>query len=205
MRAKIITAVIVLLVIIGAAALIKYGNTTSAPVQGASADPVLGSTTAQLTIEEYADFQCPACKQLSSKIEKVVKDEGGKVKLVFNDFPLTQHAHALQAAVAGQCALAESNDKFWEYHDVLYAQQDTWSKLSDPTDQFITYADQLSLDKDTFSTCLKNQTTLTAINEDMSEGTNARINSTPTLFIGDERVVGVSDYASLKAIVDKHL
>jgi len=210
MRAKIITAVLVVLVVVGAAALIKYGNVASAPVQGSTTDPVLGSTTAQLTIQEYGDFQCPACKQLHSVIEQIVKDEAGKVKLVFNDFPLTSvHSHALEAAVAGQCVFNQNQgngqDKFWQFHDVLYAQQDTWSKLTDPTDQFITYAEQLGVDKDTFSSCLKDQTTLASVEEDMSEGDSSRINSTPTLFVGDQRVVGASDYASLKAIVDKHL
>ncbi|MBI4408024.1 MAG: thioredoxin domain-containing protein, partial [Candidatus Kerfeldbacteria bacterium] len=115
MRAKVITVVSILVVVVGLIALIQFNSSSKAPVQGATADPVRGDTTAPVTIEEYSDFQCPACKSLEPVLEKVLQDFPGQVKLVYNDFPLrTIHPNGAIAAEAGQCALVQ--DKFWEYH-----------------------------------------------------------------------------------------
>jgi protein-disulfide isomerase len=203
MRAKIITIVAVLAVVVGLVVLIQFTASSSAPQQGDTPDPVRGDTAATVTIEEYGDFQCPACKSLEPSLKQVLQAFPGQVKLVFNDYPLRSvHPNAAEASEAGQCAFAQN--LFWEYHDMLYQHQSEWSSLESPTSTFVDYATQLNLDTAAFQTCMDNDTTVAAIKEDEREGLGAKINSTPTLFVNGERLVGPS-YEDLRAKVAEQL
>lgn len=203
MRAKIITIAAVVLVFVGLIVLIQWNASASGPVQGGTADPVRGDASATVTIEEYSDFQCPACKSLEPTLKQVLQEFPGQVKLVYNDYPLrTIHQNAAAAAEAGQCA--NNQNRFWEYHDLLFQKQTSWEDLSDPTSTFVTYATDLGLDGATFQSCLDNDEMVASVKEDEQEGTKAKINSTPTLFVNGERLVGPS-YETLRAAVAKQL
>lgn len=203
MRAKVITVVSILVVVVGLIALIQFNSSSKAPVQGSVADPVRGDTAAEVTIEEYSDFQCPACKSLEPVLEKVLQDFPGQVKLVYNDFPLTTiHDHATATAEAGQCAFAQG--KFWEYHDQLFQRQSSWEQATDIDTVLIEYAVELGLDSTQFSTCLASDTTIASVDEDVSEGKQAKVSSTPTLFVNGERLIGPT-YDTLHAAVATEL
>lgn len=203
MRAKIVTIVSIAVVTIGLIALIQFNASSDAPTQGRTADPVRGETTAAVTIEEYSDFQCPACKQLEPTLTKVLQDFPGQVKLVYNDFPLrTIHPNGAAAAEAGQCAFVQN--KFWEYHDVLFERQSTWSPETNLDPVFTGYAVELGLDEAAFAACLTNDDTVASITEDEAEGKQASVNSTPTLFVNGERMIGPT-YDELRATVAKYL
>src|SRR5258705_369893 len=95
--------------------------------------PARGKADAPVTVVEYADFQCPACGVFATTMEAgIVKDyiDTGKVRLVFHDFPLPQHANAIPAAEAARCA-ADQN-AFWPFHDLLYAKQAEWENSQQP-------------------------------------------------------------------------
>ena len=203
MRAKVITVVSILVVVIGLIALIQFNSSSKAPVQGVTVDPVRGDTAAAVTIEEYSDFQCPACKSLEPVLEKVLQDFPAQVKLVYNDFPLrTIHPNGAVAAAAGQCAFAQN--AFWEYHDILFQRQNLWSPETDPDTIFTDYALELGLDGAIFSACLTSDETVAAITEDEAEGKKANVSSTPTLFVNGERLIGPT-YDTLYAAVAKEL
>lgn len=203
MRAKIVTIVSIALVTIGLIALVQFNASSDGPTQGQTADPVRGETAAAVTIEEYSDFQCPACKQLEPTLTKVSQDFPGQVKLVYNDFPLrTIHPNGAVAAEAGQCAFAQN--KFWEYHDLLFQRQSLWSAETNLDALFTGYAVELGLDEVTFSACLANDETVASITEDETEGKQASVNSTPTLFVNGERMIGPT-YDELRATVAKYL
>lgn len=203
MRAKIITIVAVVAVFIGLIVLIQYTASSSSPEQGTTPDPIRGDATATVIIEEYADFQCPACKTLEPALTRVLQEFPGEVKLVYNDYPLrTIHPNAAGAAEAGQCA--NNQNRFWEYHDLLYQKQTAWSDLDAPDSTFVTYATDLGLDTAAFQTCLDGDSTVASVKEDEQEGLKAKVNSTPTLFVNGERLVGPS-YETLRAAVAKQL
>lgn len=167
-------------------------------------DPQTGSAEPQLTIVEYADFQCPACQKMEPNLKQALQEFGDKVALVFNDFPLTAlHPNAMMASEAAQCALVQ--DQFWQYHDVLYDNQAEWSIVRDPAEQFSSYASKLNLNVDQFESCLQNHDAKASINEDIAEANSQKINSTPTLFVGGERYVGTGGYDSLRRLILKHL
>ena len=81
-----------------------------------------GDQNAPITIVEFADYQCPYCKQAEATVAQVLKKYAGRVNVAFRDFPLTSiHPYAEKASEAARCAAQEG--KFWEFHDALFASQ----------------------------------------------------------------------------------
>ncbi|MFI5265687.1 MAG: DsbA family protein, partial [Candidatus Levyibacteriota bacterium] len=121
----------------------------------------------------------------------------------FKEFPLKSvHPNAMAAAVAAEAAGKQG--KFWEYHNLLYAKQDEWSNLPDPTDQFVAYAVSLKLDPVRFKADLSDKTLSAKIDAEENEGINIGVNSTPSVFINGV-IQENRDYGSLKKELDKLL
>lgn len=116
-------------------------NTTASPtsprqIAAGAANPYMrGAETARVTLEEFSDFQCPACGGLEPGLRKVIKDYTDRgVKLVFRNYPLPLHRYAFFAAQAAEAAGQQG--KFWEMHDTLYDNQKEWSESMEPRVQF---------------------------------------------------------------------
>lgn len=186
----IFTLIIIVIVVGGIYLVTQLGNDTDNTSYLDDNDPSKGLETAPVVIEEYSDFQCPACAAAGATVSQMVDDYPSDVRFIYNDFPLSSHSNARQAAEAGQCAFAQG--KFWDFHDRLFAEQGVWSSLSssDFTDTLKTYASDLSLDTEAFNSCLDNNEQSEAVNKDVSEGNSRKVNSTPTFFVNGERYVG---------------
>lgn len=152
-------------------------------------DPARGPGESKVVVRMFGDFQCPSCKAAEPGIKHAMSKFGDRVRFVWNDFPLSNiHNNARSAAVAARCA--EEQGKFWEYHDVLYEEQSSWSDLTAPTEAFLGYAKKLSLDEGNFVSCYADQSVLRKIQDDEAEGRSNRVDATPTTFIGQKRFVG---------------
>jgi len=164
--------------------------------------PSRGKADAPVTVVEYADFECPACGAFATTMEAgIVKDyvDTGKVRFVFHDFPLPQHANAIPAAEAARCAADQG--AFWPYHDLLYAKQAEWENSSAAQAQFAAYAEQLKLDRGAFETCLNAHTHQATITQLYQDSSNGGVNQTPTFAID-----GKAYYANeLRAAIDEAL
>ena len=111
-------------------------------------DPAIGAEKPIITIVEFGDFQCPYCKEEAPIIRRVLLQYSNEVKLIFRDFPISaSHADAVGAALAANCA--NEQGKFWEYHDLLYQNQDNLS-----IENLLVMANDLGVDFDKFSQCL---------------------------------------------------
>ena len=167
-------------------------------------DPVKGAPQATVKIVEYSDFQCPACQQVQGTIKRIMEEYSGAVQLIYNDFPLVRvHPNALPAAEAAQCAFSQG--RFWEYHDLLFEGQNIWAQSTDPQSSFMGYARDAGLNIEQFSRCLENHETRKAVREDMNEGETLRIQSTPTFFINNTRLVGPATFSNFKEAIDAQL
>lgn len=118
-----------------------------------------GNVDAPVTVVEYADFQCPGCGYYATTVSSGFQRDyvaNGKVRVIFQDFPLGSHANAVSAAVAARCAGEQSTESFWKMHDMIFVNQRQWSNLPKRSlnGQFTTYAQQLNLDTEAFSQCL---------------------------------------------------
>jgi protein-disulfide isomerase len=156
-----------------------------ARVQGIAA----GRADAPVVIHEFADFQCPACAQFAAFGTPHIKQryvEPGIARYVHYDFPLISiHPHAFLAARAGRCA--NEQERFWDYHDLLYAEQRSWSGVEDALPMFIEYAGRLGLDRRAFESCLRSDRYALEVTQNLRLGESLGVPGTPTLFINGRR------------------
>lgn len=179
--------VILVAIVIGAAILVvknqgaTAGNVTALTPTVSSADHFLGNPSATTTLVEYADFQCPACQAYYPLLKQLTTDYKDKIKFVYRYFPLTQHPNALPTAKAAEAA--GDQGKFWEMHDLLFANYKDWENLSDPTPVLMGYANQLSLDTTKFQADMNSTTTAKIIADDATSATTENLPGTPSFFL----------------------
>jgi protein-disulfide isomerase len=186
-------AAIIAVVIIGMVGIFALtSNKTSAPSGGnnsstSGSNHVVGAGKKNVTLIEYGDLQCPACKSYYPLVKEIKNTYGDDIKFQFKHFPLVQiHRHAMIAARAAEAA--GNQGKFWEMHDLMYENQDTWSPSQDPTSTFEGYASQLGLKLDQFKTDMTSEAVASAINADIKAGQALKANSTPTFVINGKKV-----------------
>jgi protein-disulfide isomerase len=160
--------------------------------------PWSGGKDALVTLVEFSDFQCPYCRAAEPTVKELRDKYGEEVKFVYMDFPLGMHVHALDAANAAQCAADQ--DKFWQYHDALFANQ---LKLA-PTDLKVA-ATKLGLDSEKFNACFDSQKHLSEIRAEQAEGTTAGVSATPTFFVNGREIEGAQSLPSFQKTIDQEL
>jgi protein-disulfide isomerase len=177
---------------------------------GAAEGHLMGKADAPVQVMEFGDFECPGCGNFATLTEPDVRSRlinTGIVGFRFYDFPLTQHKNSWTAHLAAACA--DDQGKFWEMHDRLYAGQDEWSDLvnpsmTDPLSIVRRYAGELGLDVKSWETCVTTQKYAAKLKGNQAEGMRRGVSQTPTLIIGKRQVNGVS-YDQFKALVDSAL
>jgi len=147
-----------------------------------------GDPAAPVLIAEFSDYECPACRYAEGPVKSTLELYGKDVRLIFKNFPLRQHLWARLAAVAAESAGRQG--KFWPYHDLLFQRQKEWEVQPDPTEMFLRYAAELGLDGDRFRRDFQDPRWTALLTADMETARKANVSSTPTIFIGDNRVVG---------------
>ncbi len=158
-----------------------------------------GDPKAPITIVEFSDFSCPFCLKAEASISAVMAQYPGQVKLSYRDFPLRElHPNAERAAEAARCA--GEQDKFWEYHDLLFANQ----KRQDP-EGLMDDARALKLDEPKFAACLSSNRYKQQIDQDVQMGSRAGIEATPGFYINDTFVNGAQPPEVYERVVDQKL
>jgi protein-disulfide isomerase len=153
----------------------------------------LGPSDAPVTIVEFSDFQCPYCEMAVEPIKKLIAKHPGKIRFIYRYFPLTGiHADAFQSAVASECAALQG--KFWEFHDLLFDNQDSLNSES-----LQGYAQELGLDKESFAVCINSETVAEAVRQDMADGEKYQVTGTPTFFLNNRMVMSVAELEALVA------
>jgi Na+/H+ antiporter NhaA len=161
----------------------------AAPVDP-SRDHIRGPENAKVTLVEYGDFQCPYCGMAEPVIRELLADSGD-VQYVWRHLPLNDvHPNAQIAAEAAEAAAKQ--DRFWEMHDVLLAQDD----LRPPA--LITSAERMGLDTERFRNDLREHTGAARIAEDVDSADLSGVSGTPTFFINGKRHYGAYDIDALK-------
>ncbi len=151
--------------------------------------PAMGPSNAKVTLVEFADLECPSCRQL----DRVLRDylpQHPEVRLVFKHFPLTQiHPWAMTAATATQCAFQQNAAAFWKMHDAIFDAQDLINP-SNVWDKMLDLASQEGLNLDQFKACTSSPDTANQIKQSIEDGHSLNITATPTTFVNGRRVVG---------------
>jgi protein-disulfide isomerase len=164
----------------------------------ADTDPVRGVATAPVTIIEYSDFQCPFCARVNPTLDRIRQAYGNKVRIVFKDFPLPNHAEAPKAAEAAHCA--GDQGKFWEMHDRIFANQQSMQLAA-----LKQHAASLGLDASSFDQCLDSGKHASRVADSQKAGEALGVSSTPTLYINGRPVLGAQSFEFFKIVIDEEL
>ena len=167
--------------------------------QVAAEGPTRGADGAQVTIVEFADFQCPYCRRMFPVLKKVVEQHPADVRLVFRELPLTElHPNALGAAKAALCA--RDQGKFWEMHYALFADQDGLD-----VEGLKRTAAKVGLEAQPFANCFASDKTKAPIEIDIKAAAQYGVNATPGLFVNGRFFSGAMSYSAMEAAVEEEL
>jgi protein-disulfide isomerase len=179
----------------------KVAVLLSPPRVQVSFDPkrVKGNPKARVMIVEFSDFQCPYCEQVEVTLKSVLAKHEGAVALAFRDMPISQiHPFAQGAAEAARCAAEQG--KFWEYHDLLFADQGALDRNG-----LIAKAATLQLDPRQFETCISSEKYKSQVQQDNQEGMRAGVSGTPGFFINGVFISGAQPEAAFDKIIEEQL
>lgn len=155
---------------------------------------VYGDPAAPVTVVEYGDFECPYCAAAAPVLRQLVDESGGRVRLVFRNFPLPDvHPHALTAALAVEAAGAQG--AYWEMHHLVFGKQD---RLDDRSLE--AYADHLGLDGSRVVGEAA-QVFGDKVEADFSAGLDEGVVGTPTVIIDGEPHLGRVEIGALRRAV----
>jgi len=158
-----------------------------------------GDPHARVTVVEFGDFVCPACRQAEESAREIREQFGDRIRFAFRQFPLEAlHAQSEKAAEASECAAQQG--KFWQAVDKFYANQ---SDLSMPA--LSRYASDLGLDSRKFVECLQQGQMASRVAQDIEDGRALGVHATPTFFIDGRMIVGPIEYSQFAQLVELEL
>lgn len=159
-----------------------------------------GSIDAPVVLEEYADFQCPACGLFARQTLRQIEEKyiaSGAVRVVFHHFAFIG-AESIRAGEAVECAGEQG--AFWPYYDTLFNNQAGENVGAFNDARLVDFAAQLDLDTAAFQTCMTDNRYRAKVLAETSDGQARGVRSTPTLFINDRMEVGAISLATFEAI-----
>ncbi len=168
---------------------------------GLVGSPVKGSEQALVTIVEFSEFQCPFCSRVLPTLTQILDSEefAGKVRVVFKNLPLDFHDRAMPAARAAWAA--HQQGKFWEFHDLLFANQR--EGLGD--ENFTAYAQQLGLDMERFAADMASPETQARLDADVAVATRLGIRGTPNFLINGRPLTGAQPFDQFATVIREEI
>jgi protein-disulfide isomerase len=162
----------------------------------AESDPTRGKGPVEVV--EFSDFECPYCQKAQPMVKDLMARYEGKVRLIWKDFPLPNHQHAVAAAIAARCAGEQG--RFWEYHDVLFDNQHALSAVD-----LRRHARVAGLDVATFDSCIASGRYREALAAIVAEADEHLIEVTPTFLVNGRVIQGAASLHEVAAIVEEEL
>lgn len=174
--------------------------------------PVRGNPNAKVTVVNYDDLQCPFCSRMHSTLmQEILPQYGDRIKIVYKDFPLSIHPWAQHSANDANCLAAENGTAYWEYADVVHANQKAIGSGQDVT-KSMAELDRIALDigrkhgvdATKLQACLKNPPEK-VLKASMAEGDSLGLNATPTMYINGQKLEGAVDADEVRAVINAQL
>lgn len=162
--------------------------------------PVDGPADAWVTIVTFSDFECPYCGMVQPTLAAVLPEFGADVRLVFKHFPLSIHRHARPAAVAATCA--HTQGRFWEFHDLVFAEQAALFGASDFEGAIASVATRSGLDATAFQACRSAPAADAGVIEDMTLGVRVGISGTPSFVVNGSLLVGAQPASAFRTAIE---
>jgi protein-disulfide isomerase len=189
-----------------AAALLGFLLGAPAAAQDRNVSPLgyeKGNPGAPITIIEFGDFGCSACGHFVRETFPQFNREfiaTGRVRWKFVPFVLGSFPNSGAATRAAECAAEQ--DAFWSMHDLLYANQKEWTRLTGAYGQLEKYARQLGLNLRRFRSCYDQDRPAARVNENNRVASELLIRATPTFFINGQRAVGALPIEQWRRVIE---
>lgn len=182
----------------GSSAAVSAPGTVSLASLDLSRAPMRGQPQAPVTIIEFSDLQCPFCASVTPTLRELMKQYPDQVRWVFKSFPLAFHANSPLAHAAALAA--ERQGKFWEMHDLIFANQHNLKRNS-----LLAEARSLNLDMDKFTADLDSADIKEQLAADKKEGEGLGINGTPAFYINGTFLSGAMPIEQFQAAINNAL
>lgn len=163
---------------------------------------VTGKNQKKVTLVEYGDYQCPACGQYYPLVKQLTETYSNDIQFQFRNFPL-QNIHPNARAASRAAEAAGKQNKYWEMHDLLYQQQDSWKDSSNVAVNFEGYASQLNLNMTKYKADFASDEVNKIINADYAEGTRLGVEGTPTFFLQGKKIQNPQTLDAFKKLIDQ--
>lgn len=169
-----------------------------------SDDHVKGNPDATVTLIEYLDFECEACRSYYPVIKQLGTEFPNDLRIVTRYFPLPGHKNSMTAALAVEAASRQG--KYWEMHDKLFETQEMWGNKQIPTPQvFEQYAQEIGLDMAKFRNDVVDSAIKTRVQRDFDASEKLGNTGTPTLFLNGKRIDNPRSYDALRELVQTEI
>jgi protein-disulfide isomerase len=166
--------------------------------------PSQGTPGAPVVLVEFSDLACPHCKTQAEMLKKnLMATYPTQVRFYFKDFPLVQiHPWAMPASIAGRCVFRQDPAAFWEYHDWVFARQESITPDNLKSQVMDWAKGQKGLDALQLNKCIDEKATQKDIDANIQEARELAIDGTPALFVNGRRISAGTDWPSLKRVID---
>ena len=167
----------------------------------------IGKADAPVTLEVYEDFQCPVCAQFDLSIEPVLVSQyviPGTLRIVHNDIAILGRGGADDESKLAATGAACANDqgKYWDYAHWIYNNQDGENAGGFSRDRLTAIATAAGVDTTNFAACLNDATKIQAVADISNKALGMGINSTPTMYIAGQQIVGLKTAQELGALIE---
>lgn len=167
-------------------------------------DWMKGNKDARVTVIEYLDFECEACRANYPLVKRLSEEYGKEVSFVSRYFPLPGHKNSMTAALAVEAAGKQG--KYWEMYDLLFEEQEKWGNRTSPDRTiFERYAEQLGLDMERFKRDVDSKEVKDRVTRDRDAGNRLKVNATPTFFLNGKKIENPRGYEDFKSLLEKEL
>jgi protein-disulfide isomerase len=174
---------VILVVVVGAIWISNDKKNNNTNTNAAPTNHVEGQGTTGVKLVEYGDYECPICGMYYPTVKQIQAEFNSQIYFQFRNLPLTSiHQNAMAGARAAEAA--SEQDKFWQMHDLLYENQNSWAQASDPTPYYTAYAKQLGLNITKFQQDEASDYVNNVINADLNAfSQTGQQEATPTFFL----------------------
>lgn len=166
-----------------------------------SDDPVWGPEDVKVTVAEFSDFYCSACKAAQPVLAQLKEQNKDKpVRFVFRNFPLAPSLSDERALPAHAAVAAQGQGKFWEYEAKLFENQPNLAR-----DNLLKFAEELGMDRAAFEEAMGSDEVRDAVAQDRADAVGLGLTGTPTFFINGVEYTGERSVAGFQEAIDRAL
>jgi protein-disulfide isomerase len=167
--------------------------------------PYKGAPDAPLKLTLYSDFLCSHCAEFATTLDAISADyiKTGRLQVIFYNFAFLA-PESVQSAMAALCALDQSPDAYWRYHNLLYASRDG-GMVAYSDSRLKAYAREIGLDTGVFNQCFESKAKAAPVQADLATGRARGVEGTPTWYLNDRLEVGAKSESDLRQLFDEML